>query len=265
MKTRFVIDKILTFVCLFIPFYLVCHFISTNVGVKIVLAALFSMLGLLGISLFQKINKSKVNYKNFELYVSVKGTDYIYDKLIKVFENLNFVRKDNYLISESKIMIICSVKFGSVSPDEILKYSKIAQDNNVEKCYLIAKELPKNAALTLFNFAENVKFVPLKIVFKLLKAHKLLPDKLNIKIGKLSYSKNIFDIIFDISNLKKFLFVAIVLFAFSFLIPFKTYYIILGSVNILLAIICIIRGRTQKYSGRYEIFERTNKNFDKSN
>ena len=238
---------------------MICHFISQNVAIKTILAALFALLGLIVISFIQKINSKRINYKNFELYVSVQGANYIYDKLMIVFENMEFKKENDYLISPLNIMIVCSAKFGNLSPDEILKYSKIAKQCGVEKCYLIAKELPKNAAITLFNFADNLKFIPLKIVFKLLKSQKLLSDKLSIKIGKLNYSTNIFDIIFDKSNIKKFLFVAIVLFAFSFLIPFKTYYIILGSVNILLAIISVIRGRSQKYTGKYEIFEVKNK------
>ncbi len=256
MKLRKIIDKLLTVICLFIPFYLICNFISENTSIKIILASLFALTGLIVISFVQKLNNSKVNYKNFELYVNVNGTDYIYDKLIEVFKNMEFEKKDGYLISPLNIMIICSAKFGNISPDEILKYSKMAKNENVEKCYLIAKELPKNAAITLFNFADNLKFIPLKIVFKLLKSQKMLSDKLNIKLGKLNYSNNIFDIIFDKSNIKKFLFVAIILFAFSFIIPFKIYYIILGSINILLAIICIIRGKSEKYIGKYEIFER---------
>ncbi len=238
---------------------MICHFISQNVAIKTILAALFALLGLIVISFIQKINSKRINYKNFEIYVSVQGANYIYDKLMIVFENMEFKKENDYLISPLNIMIVCSAKFGNLSPDEILKYSKIAKQCGVEKCYLIAKELPKNAAITLFNFADNLKFIPLKIVFKLLKSQKLLSDKLSIKIGKLNYSTNIFDIIFDKSNIKKFLFVAIVLFAFSFLIPFKTYYIILGSVNILLAIISVIRGRSQKYTGKYEIFEVKNK------
>ncbi len=256
MKLRTIIDKFLTVICLFIPFYLICNFISENITIKIILASLFALTGLIVISFIQKLNNSKVNYKNFELYVNVNGTDYIYDKLIEVFKNMEFEKKDGYLISPLNIMIICSAKFGNISPDEILKYSKMAKKENVEKCYLIAKELPKNAAITLFNFANNLKFIPLKIVFKLLKSQKMLSDKLNIKLGKLNYSNNIFDIIFDKSNIKKFLFVAIILFAFSFIIPLKIYYIILGSINILLAIICIIRGKSEKYIGKYEIFER---------
>ena len=256
MKLRTIIDKLLTVIFLFIPFYLICNFISENTSIKIILASLFALTGLIVISFVQKLNNSKVNYKNFELYVNVNGTDYIYDKLIEVFKNMEFEKKDGYLISPLNIMIICSAKFGNISPDEILKYSKMAKNENVEKCYLIAKELPKNAAITLFNFADNLKFIPLKIVFKLLKSQKMLSDKLNIKLGKLNYSNNIFDIIFDKSNIKKFLFVAIILFAFSFIIPFKIYYIILGSINILLAIICIIRGKSEKYIGKYEIFER---------
>ncbi len=256
MKLRTIIDKLLTVICLFIPFYLICNFISENITIKIILASLFALTGLIVISFIQKLNNSKVNYKNFELYVNVNGTDYIYDKLIEVFKNMEFEKKDGYLISPLNIMIICSAKFGNISPDEILKYSKMAKKENVEKCYLIAKELPKNAAITLFNFANNLKFIPLKIVFKLLKSQKMLSDKLNIKLGKLNYSNNIFDIIFDKSNIKKFLFVAIILFAFSFIIPLKIYYIILGSINILLAIICIIRGKSEKYIGKYEIFER---------
>lgn len=256
MKTRLIIDKILTFICFFVPSYLICNLFVNNMTIKILLSSLVSILGIIIISFVQKRNKSRVNYKNFELYVSVHGASYIYDKLIKFFENMEFSRKDDFLISPDKTMIICSAKFGNVSPDEILKYSKLAKTEESQKCYLIAKELPKNAAITIANFAENIKFIPLKVVYKLLKSQKLLPDKLNIKIGKLNYSNNIFDIIFERSNLKKFLFVAIILYGFSFIIPFKTYYIVLGSINILLAIICLIRGRSHKYTGKYEIFEK---------
>lgn len=258
MKIRAFIDKFLTLICLFIPFYLISNFISQNVAIKILLATLFSVLGITAISLIQKYNKSKVNYKNFELYATVHGASYIYEMLLQVFDNIDFVSKGDYLISSDKTMIVCSVKFGGISPDEILKYSKMAQKEEATKCYLIAKDLPKNAAMTLFNFADNLKFIPLKIVFKLLKSHKLLPQKLSVKIGKLDYSNNIFDIIFDSNNIKKFLFVAVILFAFSFLIPLKIYYIVLGSINILFAIICLIRGKSGKYNGKYEIFEKKN-------
>ncbi len=259
MKIRLLIDKILTFICFFVPSYLICHFYINNMAIKIVLSSLISIFGIIIISFVQKINKSRVNYKNFELYVSVHGAGYIYDKLILLFDDMKFSRKDDFLISPDQIMIVCSAKFGNVSPDEILKYSKLAKTQEAKKCYLIAKELPKNAAITIANFAENIKFIPLKVVFKLLKSQKLLPDKLGIKIGKLNYSSNVFDIIFDKSNVKKFLLVAIILYGFSFLIPFKTYYIVLGSINILLAIICLVRGRSQKYTGKYEIFEKKNK------
>lgn len=252
---RYLIDKILTFICFFIPIYLICHFFSQSVAIKITLAVLVSVLGIVCISFAQKKRKSKINYKHFEMYVSVHGADYLYGKLKTVFEQMQFEQKNGYLISPQKVMIICSVKFGSVSPDEVLKHSKTAKAEGVEKCYLIAKELPKNAAITLFNFADNLKFIPLKIVFKLLKSHKMLPDKLNVKVGKLNYSSNIFDVIFDKSNIKKFLFVATILFAFSFIIPYKTYYIVLGSINITLAIISVIRGKSQRFAGKYEIFE----------
>ena len=134
MKLRTIIDKLLTVICLFIPFYLICNFISENITIKIILASLFALTGLIVISFIQKLNNSKVNYKNFELYVNVNGTDYIYDKLIEVFKNMEFEKKDGYLISPLNIMIICSAKFGNISPDEILKYSKMAKKENVEKC-----------------------------------------------------------------------------------------------------------------------------------
>lgn len=259
MKIKILIDKLLTFICFFIPAYLLSHFITDSVLIKSIIAILTSILALVVISFIQYKRKSKVNYKNFELYVSVQGASYIYDKLLSAFSNLSFERKSDYLINKEKTMIYCSVKFGNVSPDEILKINKIAKEEGSKKCYLIAKELPKNSAITAFNFADNIKFIPLKIVFKLLKSKNLINDKLDIKLGKLNYSKNIFDIIFDISNIKKFLFVAIVLFAFSFIIPFKTYYIVLGVINIVFAIICLVRGRSLRFSGKYEIFEQKGK------
>ncbi len=258
MKLRLLIDKILTFICIFVPSYLLCNFFTQNIAIKSILSAILGLLGLVIISFVQKMTKSRINYKNFALYTSVHGAGYIYDKLVKAFSNMEFENKGDYLISPDKIMIICSAKFGNLSPDEILKYNKLVQKEEATKCYLIAKELPKNCAIALFNFTDKIKYIPLKIVFKMLKSQKLLDEKINVKLGKLNYSNNIFDIIFDKSNIKKFLFVAIILYAFSFIIPFKTYYIVLGSINIALAIICVVRGRSHNYNGKYEIFDKHN-------
>lgn len=190
---------------------------------------------------------------------SVKGNDYIMDKLLLALSHLNFFKQNDYLINNEKVAIFCSVKFGSISPDEILKLNKTAKQLDASKCYLIGKELQKISAITLYNYADNFKFIPLKIVFKLLKSQKLLDEKLNFKIGKLNYSKNILDIIFAKSNIKRFVFVAIILFALSLIIPFKSYYITLGALNIILAIIALIRGKSDNFNGKYEIFERHKK------
>lgn len=256
MKIRLIIDKILTIICLFIPSYLLLNFLTDNIAVKIALSCLISILGLAIISLWHKVNSKRINYKNFELYVNVHGADYIYDKLLKVFENMQFERQGDYLISPQKVMIIASVKFGSVSPDEVIKHNRTALSNGAEKCYLIAKELPKNAALAIFNFAPKLKFIPLKIVYKLLKSHGLLSEKMHIALGKLNYSPSIFDVVFSKNNLKKFLFVAVILLLFSFIIPFKIYYIVLGGINIVFAVICLVRGKTNTANGQYEIFDK---------
>lgn len=169
-----IIDKTLTFTFLFILFYFVCVLFVQNFQLKIALSILASILFTTIISLYQKLSSNKLNYKNFEILASVKGNDYILDKLLIALNNLHFTRKDNFLINEQNEIIFCSIKFGSISPDEILKLDKTAKQENATKCYLIGKELQKVSAITLYNYTDNFKFIPLKIVFKLLKSQKLL-------------------------------------------------------------------------------------------
>lgn len=253
------IDKTLTFIMFFIISFIVIGLFLENFNLKLLLATLCSVLLVIIISVFQKYTNKRLNYKNFEILASVKGNDYIMDKLLLALNHLNFVKQNDYLINDEKIIIFCSVKFGSISPDEILKLDKIAKQMHSCKCYLVGKELQKISTITLYNYADNFKFIPLKVVFKLLKSKKLLDKKLNYKIGKLNYSKNIFDIIFAKNNIKKFLLVSLFLFALSFIIPFKKYYIILGCLNIVFATIALIRGKSDSFNGKYEIFEKHNK------
>lgn len=262
MKLKIIIDKILTLFCFFVISYLFLNLFLKSFYTKIFLSILVSILATVTISLVQKKKANKLNYKNFALYASVKGNDYLLEKIKLLFPKMQFEKKNNYLISSDNTIIFCSVKFGNVSPDEIIKISNTAKEENCTKCYLIAKDLQKNASSVIFNFADNIKFIPLKIVFKCLKSNNLLDEKLSTKIGKINYSNNIFDFIFAKNNAKRFLLVATILFLTSLIVPFKTYYIFLGATNIVLALICIIRGKVCNANSKNGIFDNTKSSND---
>ena len=214
------------------------------------------------ISLIIKVSKRKkskrISYKGFELHCITKGTDYILELLSSAMPSYNFTSGEGVLLGKTNdvnIAIMPAIKFGAVGNDEVLKLHAKAKSLRVDKLYFIAREIDRKCQLIMHNYSKEVVFTPLSVVYKMLKTKKLLPEIAPTSRDKRSFSTEIFDVIFARVNVKRFLFVAIVLFLMSLLIPFTTYYITLGAINIALAIVCMVRNRTQSFYGKYGVFD----------
>jgi hypothetical protein len=81
-----------------------------------------------------------------------------------------------------------------------------------------------------------IKIVKIKQIYKLLKRHNLLPDLTKKRTFKLADIPAIF---MSKSNFKGLLFSGVILLTTAFFTPLKIYYIVLGSISLLLAIISL--------------------------
>ncbi len=203
-------------------------------------------------------SKKRISYKAFELYCITEGADYILSTLALAMPSYHFTQGEGVLLGNNKdksIALLPMIKFGSVGNDEVLKLHAKAVSLGVTVLYFIAREIDRKSQLIMHNYSKEVVFVPLSVVYKMLKAKKMLPSITSAEREKRSITSEIFNVIFARVNIKRFLFVAVVLYLMSLLIPFKTYYITLGSINVVLAIICIARDRTQSFYGKYGVFD----------
>lgn len=253
-----IFDYILSRLFIFIFFVIVLLIFIPVIWYNLAISGFLTIL----ISLIIKVSKRKTNrrisYKGFELHCITKGTDYILDVLASAMTSYNFTSGEGVLLGKTNgknIAIMPAIRFGGVGNDEVLNLHSKAQSLGVEKLYFIAREIDRKCQIIMHNYSKEVVFIPLSIVYKMLKAKKLLPEIPHITRDKRSISTEIFDVIFARVNIKRFLFVAVVLFIMSLLIPFISYYITLGVINIALAIVCMIRNRTQSFYGKYGVFD----------
>lgn len=207
----------------------------------------------ISISAITKIIRShtpkKYREKDFEIDCVLGGKSYLGVLLDKVLDSYTLSEKGDYLTDSSQnSIIVSSLKFGSVSPDELIKVSK--DYSSYDKIYFVASGIDRKALAIMHSYAPKITFVPLQAVYKMLKAKKALPESNKEHKQKHNYNKGMLDIIFAKSNIKRYLYVSIVLFAMALLLPFKVYYITLGGINILLSILSLIRSSTHNYHSK---------------
>ena len=251
-------DFILSRIIMFTVFVLILLAFVPVIWYNLAISAAATILISLIIKVLSGKSAKHINYKSFELFCITQGIDYILQTISVAMPSYNFIQGDGVLLGkyhEKDIAIIPSIKFGAVGNDEVLKLHLKAKSLGVDKIYFVAREIDRKCQLIMHNYSKEVVFVPLSVIFKMLKGKKILPAvPENIKI-KRNLSTEIFNIIFARVNVKRYLFVATVLFLMSLLIPFKIYYITLGVINVVLAIVCMLRTRSQSYYGKYGMFD----------
>ena len=253
-KFDFVLSRIIIFTAFVLILLAFVPIIWYNLAISAAATILISLI----IKVFSGKTSKHINYKSFELFCITEGIDYILNAICAAMPSYGFVNGDNVLLGkyhDKDIAIVPSIKFGAVGNDEVLKLHLKAKSLGVEKIYFVAREIDRKCQLIMHNYSKEVVFVPLSVIFKMLKGKKMLPKVPESEKIKRNISSDIFNVIFARVNVKRFLFVATVLFLMSLFIPFKIYYITLGGVNVVLAVVCLLRSRSQSYYGKYGMFD----------
>ena len=261
-------DFILSRIIIFTAFVLILLAFVPIIWYNLAISAAATILISLIIKVFSGKTSKHINYKSFELFCITEGIEYILNAICTAMPSYGFVSGDGVLLGkyhDKDIAIVPSIKFGAVGNDEVLKLHLKAKSLGVEKIYFVAREIDRKCQLIMHNYSKEVVFVPLSVIFKMLKGKKMLPKVPENEKIKRNISTDIFNVIFARVNVKRFLFVATVLFLMSLFIPFKIYYITLGGVNVVLAVVCLLRARSQSYYGKYGMFDeqiKSSANFD---
>ncbi len=175
-------------------------------------------------------------YDRLELEFAIKGNEYVVNLLKSALKNGVTESGTNYLCLKN-CLIITAVKFSMLSIGDMGAICSLAQKYKNKRVYVIAKGIDRRAYSIVQLQNVNITLVKVKTIYKFLCKHRALPDLKPIK-SKFSIRAFI-DAMFSRSNFKSYAFSGAILILVSFLTPLRIYYIVLGSISLVFAILTL--------------------------
>lgn len=184
---------------------------------------------------------SKKHYKPYPpdrlaLEFSVKSPEYIINIFKSILKNPKIESGFNYIVLQNSL-IIAAFRFNLLSINEMSNICSLAEKHDRKRVYVIARGIDRRAyqAVQLNNIKMSV--VKIRAVYRYLNKHDALP---NLKPVKNRPSLQlIITTVFKRSNVKSYLFSGFILIGVAFLTPLKIYYLVFGSISLLLALISL--------------------------
>ncbi|MBR7163147.1 MAG: hypothetical protein IKD35_04145 [Clostridia bacterium] len=174
-------------------------------------------------------------YDRLALELSVRGPSFLIENLKTILKNHDFESGLNF-ISLKNALFYVNFKFGNVTLSDLPNIYSTAKKYNQTNVFLFARGIERKALRLLESYGIYIKVIKIRQIFKLLKRHNLLPDLKKKRTLKLSDIPALF---ISKSNFKGLMFSGVILLSAAFFTPLKIYYIILGSVCLIIAIISL--------------------------
>ncbi len=231
-----IIDYItLTIVTLLVTFCWAALAFNSPIG-----ALIFSCALTLAVVVTVKYVRSKRNkpytYDRLALEFSIRGNEYVINLLKCILKNADIESGSNYILLENCI-IVSAFKFGLLNIGDIGNVCSLALKNERRVVYVIARGVERKAFTVAQSQRLKLEIVKIRTVFKLLEKRHALPDLAPVKT-KFSL-KLLLETALSRSNFKSYIFSGVVLLLVSFITPYKIYYITIGSILILIALLTL--------------------------
>lgn len=188
---------------------------------------------------FASRGKYRYNPQLLATEFCIQGNEYVVKLLASALKNAEIENSSNYILLEN-CLIFSLFKFGMISSQDVANMAKIARNHGITKVFALGYGIERKAFQVANYCRINLKLVKINAIYRFLDKHGALPD-LSHKKQKFSLH-TLFETIFSRANLKYYLFSGAVLIATSFITPLRTYYVVCGSISLLLALFCLIFG-----------------------
>ena len=143
---------------------------------------------------------------------------------------------DNYILTPDAV-IFAAVKLGALGLNDLKSLLTKAEELDRKRVFVITHTVDRRAYRLTEYFNVRVTPVKMRTVYRWLKKHDALPDLTRIKT-KFSLAA-FFEAAFRRSNLKHYLFSGLILVSVAFLTPLKIYYLIFGSISLIMALLTL--------------------------
>ena len=179
-----------------------------------------------------------------------RGLDVINDKqyndamtqlnLMPVSEGLeiieNLLKKENFLperkrggiaIKEKSVVVFFKFGFDSPTKTDVVKYFN--RITNKEKAVVLSQDFSKEVLDFADRFNGRIILIDGKTLFEKLKAHSLIPQNKYEILDKEKPKPNFIKALTDKKRAKSFFSFGLIFLGFSYFVPIKTYYVIVGA------------------------------------
>lgn len=143
---------------------------------------------------------------------------------------------DNFILTPDAV-IFAAVKLGALGLNDLKSLLTKAEELDRKRVFVITHTVDRRAYRLTEYFNVRVTPVKMRTVYRWLKKHDALPDLTRIKT-KFSLAA-FFEAAFRRSNLKHYLFSGLILVGVAFLTPLKIYYLIFGSISLIMALLTL--------------------------
>lgn len=236
---RIFFDKLAITYIVFISTFIICRLAMLSILICLLISILAQILAFCLLQLVIKSKQSVISYSEFVKLLITSNYNYVTQLYSEVYQT-NMEIADRYLLINNKVHFL-HLKFSNPSADGLVDIYKFCQANNITNAVIVCKEKDKKMYLLTHFFDKlTLQFDDYKTLYKKLNKSNLLPvhDKAN-KPSFVQSIKTILMTAFQRKNCKHFLFASFILCIFSFITPLSTYYLIMASLCVILAVICL--------------------------
>lgn len=175
------------------------------------------------------------------LFMTKSDINDFFEKFINSF-SLNTERKKNAIyIPDKKIFLFIRIDFEQVNKTDIIRYFNILSKN--QTAIIVAEKFSTEIISFASRFDNKIKLVDGEELFYNLKKHSNLPKISYPSEPTIKDRPNPFDTLLNKKRAKNFLLFGLLFLFFGYFVPLKTYYVICGSIFIILSMICRMFGK----------------------
>lgn len=226
------------------PFSILCSFCF-----GIILSFLLSRILVAKFNKKLKNKDEKKKYDDFLLALNLMSKNQLFDFFLNylTLRSLAFTRtRCGFVIGEKKTCVFLKFGFETVEKVDIVRfYNQTVDGYNI---VIIAEDFSEEVKKFASRFNRKIQLIDSKEFFIELKKYQYFP-KNEYSLPPEKRTKKIkLENVFKRKNAKNFFAFGVVFLAMSFFVSIKTYYLVSGSVFLIVSVFCILFGKTEQKS-----------------
>lgn len=233
-------DKMWLIIIGFLTIVILTSFAGLKLWQCLLIAFAISTLVSLFVMTINRPYRNTMRYGDWITYCALHGKEYILSLISRLSPQLDVSDNKDYILIDGQVVFLWA-KMSGISPDSIANMCYICIKNGKYFAYVLCTESNKNSLYFAGRISRvRLEFCNLKRLYKSALNQGLLPNCTKRPSIKYLLS-SIFHSLLDRSNVKRFVFVSLILLVFSFITPLSTYYLVISSVALALALLCLVK------------------------